>query len=70
MVIILTGSLLYVTLAVVIGAKCYRKRRNFFNAVVGSINNNEHRIEKLENNLRNKNLEIRNQYVGLKQEVE
>lgn len=59
MVFILTGSLLYVTLAVVIGTKCYRKRRNFFNAVVGSINDNEYRIEKLENNLRNKNLEIR-----------
>ena len=80
MVFILTGSLLYVTLAVVIGTKCYRKRRNFFNAVVGSINDNEHRIGKLENNLRKKdkqlkefkvqtNKKIRNRFKTLKRKI-
>ena len=80
MVFILTGSLLYVTLAVVIGTKCYRKRRNFFNAVVGSINDNDHRIGKLENNLRKKdkqlkefkvqtNKKIRNRFKTLKRKI-
>ena len=59
MVFIFTGSLLYITLAVVMGTKCYRKRRNFYNAVVDSINYNDNRIEELESNLRKKNSEIR-----------
>ena len=59
MVFILTGSLLYVTLAVVLGTKCYRERKNFYNAIVGSINDNEHRIGELEKNLRKKDSEIR-----------
>lgn len=58
MVFIFTGSLLYVTLAVVIGTKCYRKRRNFYNAVVDSINYNDNRISELEENMRKKVSEI------------
>lgn len=59
MVFILTGSLLYVTLAVVIGTKCYRKRRNFYNGVVDYIYDNKYRIGELEENMRKKNSEIR-----------
>lgn len=59
MVFIFTGSLLYVTLAVVIGTKCYRKRRNFYNGVVDLIYGNEYRIGELEENMRKKNSEIR-----------
>jgi hypothetical protein len=59
MVFIFTGSLLYVTLAVVIGTKCYRKRRNFYNGVVDLIYGNEYRIGELEENMRKKNSEIK-----------
>ena len=60
MVFIFTGSLLYITLAVVMGTKCYRKRRNFYNAIVDSINYNDSRIEELESNLRKKILKSGN----------
>lgn len=62
MVFIFTGSLLYITLALVIGNKCiknYKRKQSFYNIVANSINENEDRIEELEENLRKKGSEIR-----------
>ena len=62
MVFILTGSLLYITLALVIGNKCiknYKRKQSFYKIVANSINENEDRIEVLEENLRKKDSEIR-----------
>ena len=61
MVFILAGSLLYITLALVIRNKCSNNKRkqSFYNIVANSIIENEDRIEVLEENLRKKDSEIR-----------
>lgn len=83
MVFIFTGSLLYITLALVIGNKCiknYKRKQSFYNIVANSINENEDRIEELEENLRKKdkqlkefkvqtNKKIRNRFKTLKRKI-